>query len=48
MVVLTSYLVIKGSTESKNGQERIERRIKELERDRNPVERGIYGPLSAD
>lgn len=55
MVVLTSYLVFKGSTESKDGQERmqqsldrIERRMRELERDQNPIKRGIYGRLSGD
>lgn len=57
MVVLTSYLIYKGSTESKDGQERmqdsldrIERRIKQLEsaQSGNPAKRVAYGRLLAD
>ena len=54
MVVLTAYFIFKGSTESKDGQERmqasldrIERRIRDLETHRNG--RGsVYGRFSAD
>ena len=55
MVFLTAYLVFKGSTESKDGQERmqesldrIERRVKQLESGQNGVKRVGYGRLLAD
>jgi len=57
MVLLTPYLVYKGSTESKDGQERmqdsldrIERRIRQLEsaQYRNPAKRVVDGRLLAD
>ena len=55
MVFLTAYLVFKGSTESKDGQERmqesldrIERRLKQLESGQNGVKRVGYGRLLAD
>ena len=55
MVVLTAYLIYKGSTESKDGQERmqesldrIERRMKQLESGQNGVKRVGYGRLLAD
>ena len=55
MVVLTSYLIYKGSTESKDGQERmqetldrIERRVKQLESGPNGTKRVTYGRLPAD
>ncbi|MDP9366380.1 MAG: hypothetical protein M3Q10_19515 [Chloroflexota bacterium] len=57
MVVLTSFLVYRGSTESKDGQERmqetldrIERRLKHLESAQNgdPAKRVVYSRLLAD
>lgn len=57
MVVLMSYLIYSGSTESKDGQERmqesldrIERRIKQLERSENggAAKRIVCGRLLAD
>ena len=55
MVVLTAYLIYKGSTESKDGQERmqesldrIERRVKQLESGPNGTKRVTYGRLPAD
>lgn len=54
MVVLTAYLIFRGSTESKDGQERmqasldrIERRVKEMETHRHS-RGGVYGRFSAD